>query len=191
MDWAQTYLFFGDERFVRPDDPSSNFALVRRTLLAPASVPAGHAFPVPTQLETAAAAAGEYAATLARAFGIVESRVPPRFDLILLGLGEDGHTASLFPGAASLRVTDRWAVASPPGALPPLVERITMTFPVLNAAREIVFLVSGETKAEALRDVLEGQPTREKRPAVGVRPAEGTLTWLVDEAAASRLTRSG
>jgi len=191
IDWAHTYLFFGDERFVRLDDPSSNFAMVQRTLLAPVSVPAGHTFPVPTQLGTAAAAAVEYAATLTKAFGIGDSRDPPRFDLILLGLGEDGHTASLFPGAASLWVTDRWVVVSPPGTLPPPVERITLTFPVLNAAREILFLVSGQTKAEALRDVLEGQPGREERPAVGVCPVDGTPTWFVDEAAASRLTRSG
>ncbi len=191
IDWAHTYLFFGDERFVRPDDPSSNFAMVRRTLLAPVPVPAGHAFPVPTQLGTAAAAAEEYAATLTRVFGIGDSRDPPRFDLVVLGLGEDGHTASLFPGAESLWVTDRWVVASPPGTLPPPVERITLTFPVLNAAREILFLVSGQNKAEALHDVLEGQPSREERPAACVRPVDGTLTWLVDEAAASRLTRSG
>ena len=190
IDWAHTYLFFGDERFVRQDDPSSNFAMVQRTLLAPVPVPAGHAFAVATQLKTAAAAAGEYAATLANAFGIDESHDPPRFDVVILGLGEDGHTASLFPGAASLSVADRWVVASPPGTLPPRVERITLTFPVLKAAREILFLVSGENKAEALRDVLEGQHDREKRPAAGVRPRYGTLTWLVDEAAASRLKRS-
>ena len=191
IDWAHTYLFFGDERFVRPDDPYSNFAMVQRTLLAPLSVPAGHVFPVPTQLETAAAAAAEYAAKLAKVFGIGERHDPPRFDLILLGLGEDGHTASLFPGAASLWVTDRWVVASPPGTLPPLVERITLTFPVVNAAREIMVLVSGQNKAEALHDVLEGRPTCEKRPAACIRPVDGTLTWLVDAAAASRLTCSG
>jgi 6-phosphogluconolactonase len=190
IDWARTFLFLGDERFVPPDDPSSNFAMVRQTLLAPVSAPAGHAFPVPTQLRTAAAAAAAYAATLTEAFGIGDRGGPPRFDLILLGLGEDGHTASLFPGAASLSVTDRWVVASPPGTLPPPVERITLTFPVLNAARAIAFLVSGQNKAEALRDVLEGQPSREQRPAVWVRPEDGTLTWLVDEAAAGRLTRS-
>jgi 6-phosphogluconolactonase len=191
VDWAHTYLFLGDERLVRPDDPSSNFAMVQRTLLAPIPVPAGHAFPVPTQLLTATAAAAEYEAILGRAFGTGDSHDPPRFDLILLGLGEDGHTASLMPGMASLGVTDRWVVASPPGLLPPLVERITLTFAVLNAAHEIVFLVSGEDKAEALRDVLEGQPSREERPAVCVRPVDGALTWLVDEAAASLLTRSG
>jgi 6-phosphogluconolactonase len=191
IDWAHTFLFLGDERFVRTDEPTSNFAMVQRTLLAPASVPAGHAFPVPTQLPTATAAAAEYAAILTRAFGAGERHDPPRFDLILLGLGDDGHTASLFPGAASLSVTDRWVVASPPGILPPRVDRITLTFPVLNAAREILFLVSGRNKADALHDVLEGQSVREERPAAGVRPLDGTLTWFVDEAAASRLTRSG
>lgn len=190
IDWVRMFLFLGDERFVPPDDPSSNFAMVRQALLAPLPAFAGHAFPVPTHLETAAAAAAAYAATLAEEFGIGDRGGPPRFDLILLGLGEDGHTASLFPGAASLSVTDRWVAATPPGALPPPVERITLTFPVLNAAREIVFLVSGQNKAAALRDVLEGNPGRAQRPAVGVRPADGTLTWLVDEAAASGLKRS-
>ena len=189
IDWARTYLFFGDERFVPPGDPSSNLVMVEQALLAPAAVPAGHAFAVPTRLATAAAAAAAYAALLAAAFGIGEADGPPRFDLVLLGLGEDGHTASLFPGAAALSVTDRWVVASPPGTLPPPVERVTLTFPVLNAARAVLFLVSGASKAAALRDVLEGRPTREQRPAAGVRPADGTLTWLVDEAAAGRLTR--
>jgi 6-phosphogluconolactonase len=190
IDWTHTYLFFGDERFVGPDDPSSNFAMVRRTLLTPLSVPAGQVFPIPTQLNTASAAAAEYAAKLAKVFGIGERHDPPRFDLILLGLGEDGHTASLFPGAASLRVTDRWVVASLPGTTHPPVERITLTLPVVNAAREILVLVSGQNKAEALREVLEGRPTCEKRPAARIRPVDGTLTWLVDAAAASRLTRS-
>lgn len=189
MDWAHTYLFFGDERFVPPDDPSSNFAMVQETLLEPASVPAGRVFQVPTQLGSAAAAAQAYAATLSRTFGVGDN--PPRFDLILLGLGDDGHTASLFPGAASLRVTDRWVVASPPGTLPPPVERITLTLPVLNAAREILFLVVGPNKAEALQDVLEGRAGRAERPAAAVCPVDGMVTWLVDEAAASRLTRSG
>jgi 6-phosphogluconolactonase len=189
VDWARTFLFFGDERFVQPGDPSSNFSMVQRTLLAPAAVPAGHVFAVPTRLGTAAAAAAAYETALAEAFGTGDATGPPRFDLILLGLGEDGHTASLFPGAASLGVTDRWVTATPPGALPPPVERVTLTFPVLNAARAVVFLVSGANKAEALRDVLEGRPSREQRPAAAVRPVEGTLTWLVDEAAAGRLTR--
>src|SRR6185503_6011875 len=189
MDWAHTYLFFGDERFVPPDDPSSNFAMVQETLLKPASVPASRVFPVPTRLGSATAAAQEYAATLSRTFGVGESGDPPRFDLILLGLGDDGHTASLFPHAASLSVTDRWVVSSPPGTLPPPVERTTLTYPVLNAARRVLFLVSGEKKAAVLQELLEGQPRPEERPAAGVRPVEGMVEWLADEAAASALTR--
>ena len=189
IDWDQTYLFFGDERFVPLDDSSSNFAMVQNTLLALGLVPVGHVFPIPTQPETAATAAAEYAATLAAAFGIAQDGDPPRFDLVLLGLGDDGHTASLFPAAESLSNTNSWVVASPPGTLPPPVERITLTFPVLNAAREIVFLVSGQNKAAVLHDVLEGSPSRDKLPAVGVSPVDGTLTWLLDEAAACRLTR--
>ncbi len=191
IDWVHTYLFLGDDRFVPVDDPSSNFAMIQRTLLAPVGVDAVHAYPVPTHLGAAAEAAAAYAATLAEAFGVGDSGQPPRFDLILLGLGKDGHTASLFPRAASLTIADQWVVAVPPGALPPPVERITLTLPVLNAARAILFLVSGRDKAEVLQDVLEGRPAREERPAVGVRPMNGTVTWLVDQAAASRLTRSG
>jgi 6-phosphogluconolactonase len=187
---THTYLFLGDERFVRPDDPSSNFAMVRRTLLTPLSLPAEHVFPISTQLNNAEAAAAEYSAKLAQVFGISERHDPPRFDLILLGLGEDGHTASLFPGAASLWVADRWVVASPPGTPPPQVERITLTFPVLNSAREILVLVSGQNKSEALREVLEGRPTCAKLPAACLSPVDGTLTWLVDAAAASRLKRT-
>jgi 6-phosphogluconolactonase len=191
VDWSRTALFFTDERFVPVNDPDSNFAMVQRTFLAPASVDSARVFPVPTQLVTPSAAATAYEATLADAFDLGDRRDhPPRFDLILLGLGEDGHTASLFPGAASLGVTDRWVVASPPGALPPRVERITMTLPVLNSAREILFLVSGANKAEALRDVLEARHSDEPLPAARVDPANGTVTWFVDEAAASRLKRS-
>jgi len=184
IDWDHTYLFFGDERWVPANDPSSNFAMVERTLLSSVSVPPGHVFPMPTHLATGADAAASYATTLADAFGPPVGL--PRFDLILLGLGTDGHTASLFPGAASLHLTDRWVVATPAGSLPPFVERITLTFPVLNAAREILFLVTGENKADALRDVLESHGGLEQRPAAGVHPGDGTLTWFVDEAAAGR-----
>ena len=187
IDWARTYLFFGDERYVHPEDPSSNLAMVRRSLLAPMGLPEEHVYPVPTHLATATSAAAAYETTLVEAFGLRGHHDPPRFDLILLGLGEDGHTASLFPRAAALEVKDRWVVASPPGTLPPAVDRITLAFPVLNAAREVLFLVSGRNKAEALRDVLDMHPDPTDRPAAGVRPVDGTLTWLVDRAAASGL----
>jgi 6-phosphogluconolactonase len=189
LDWSRSFFFLGDERFVPLDDPRSNFALIQRTLLASGRVPAGHVFPVPVHLPTAGAAAAAYEETLAGAFAVSHRRQPPRFDLILLGLGDDGHTASLFPHAPSLAVSDRWVVASPPGTLPPPVDRITLTYPVLNAAHRVIFLVSGEKKAAVLQEVLEGQPRPETRPAAGVRPVDGTVEWLVDEAAAHALTR--
>jgi 6-phosphogluconolactonase len=109
------------------------------------------------------------------------------FDLLLLGMGDDGHVASLFPGAAALSVTDRWTTSSPPGVLPPPVDRVTLTFPALNAARQVMFLVSGANKAEALFDVLVGKTAATVRPAAGVSPANGRLVWLLDQAAAKLL----
>ena len=103
-------------------------------------------------------AAEEYARTLKTFFGGVAW---PEFDLVLLGLGDDGHTASLFPGAAALRVTDRWVTFSPPGVLPPPVDRVTLTFPVFNAARQVMFLVSGANKAQAFADVYQGRASVE------------------------------
>jgi len=193
VDWSKTFVFFADERLLPPQHDHSNYGMVRRTLLTQVPLPPLHVFPIPTQASTAAEAAARYGAELARFFSAEALRgAPPCFDLILLGLGEDGHTASLFPGAPALRVDDAWVTWSRPGALPPLVDRITLTYPVLNAARHAVFLVSSAKKAAALRDVLEGKATREERPAAGVRPTAGTLTWLVDEEAASQLTqRSG
>jgi 6-phosphogluconolactonase len=192
LDWSRAYLFMGDERFVPADDPRSNFAMVRRSLLNHVSVPADHVFPVPTtpEQETPADAARAYAAVLARFFAIPVNGPPPRFDLVLLGLGDDGHTASLFPGAEALKVRNAWVAWSPPGTLPPPVDRATFTFPVLNAARHVLFLVAGAKKAEPLRDVLEGHPSPSDRPAAGVQPAEGRVTWLVDEAAVSLLKRT-
>lgn len=184
--WTQTFVFFGDERMVPPDDEErSNVNMARRVLLD--KVPVGQVFPVDTTGPAdAEAAARAYANTLASFFGLPSSGLPPVFDLILLGLGDDGHTASLFPGKPTLAVTDRWVVASSPGVLPPPVERVTLTFPVLNAARAVLFLVAGDKKAPALAAILEGGADPATYPAAGVRPASGTLTWLVDEAAAGQ-----
>jgi len=185
IDWTRTFVFLTDERFVRADSPESNFGMLQRTLLAPAG--ASHVFPVPTELSTPDAAASAYEATLAHEFGVDDGREhPPRFDLILLGLGTDGHVASLFPGAAALEAHDRWVVASPPGSLPPLVERVTLTLPVLNAARAILFLVSGANKAAALRGALEERPGGNRLPAARVHPADGGVSWLVDAAASGQ-----
>ena len=190
VDWARTYVFFGDERFVPPDDARSNFGMARRTLLAQVAIPADQVFPIPTHGRSAAESAVAYTADLARCFGTDADGPPPCLDLILLGLGDDGHTASLFPGAAALQVRSDWVTWSPPGVLPPPVDRITLTYPVLNAAREIIFVVAGRTKAAAMRDVLEGHAPREQRPAAGVQPSDGTVTWVADADAASLLARS-
>jgi 6-phosphogluconolactonase len=187
LDWNRTGLFFGDERFVPPDDARSNYHLARRTLIDHVPIPSGNVFPIPTGLPGPADAATAYAATLTRE--VPASSGPPVFDLILLGLGDDGHTASLFPGQPSLTVRDRWVIACPPGVLPPPVDRVTLTFPVLNAARQVAFLVAGANKASVVRDVLAGTPP-ETHPAAGVRPTNGQLTWLLDQAA-GRLVQPG
>lgn len=190
IDWSRTFLFFGDERHVPHDDPKSNYRMAHEALLAIAPIASEQVLPIETSLATADACAEQYAAALVKFFGLPAGTMPI-FDLILLGLGDDGHTASLFPGAPALEVTDRIATWSPPGTLPPPVDRITLTYPALNAARQVMFLVAGANKAEALRDVVEGQAPLEKRPAAGIRPESGSLTWLVDSAAAGLLRNTG
>lgn len=186
--WSKAHLFLGDERFVPPEDERSNFGRVQRTLLVCVSIPRDQVHAVPTTLSSAAQAAAAYSDELARHFS-ASDRGPPRFDLILLGLGEDGHTAALFPHAPALRITNEWVTWTPPGQLPPPVDRITFTYPVLNAGRNVAFLVSGAKKAPALRDVLEGKLLPEQRPAAGIKPRGGTLTWFVDADAAQLLTQ--
>jgi 6-phosphogluconolactonase len=183
IDWTKIFAFLGDERMVPASDPASNFGMAQRTLLDLVPIPAEHVFPVRTEGRSAAEAAAEYDADLRRFFVADYGSAPPRFDLILLGMGEDGHTASLFPHAAALDVQDAWATWSPPGVLPPPVDRVTLTYPAINSARQVLFAVAGEKKARALRDVLEGKASRAVRPAAGVQPADGTLTWLIDRAA--------
>jgi 6-phosphogluconolactonase len=182
IDWSRTNLFWGDERFVPHDDPRSNYNMARRSLLAPAEIPPDHIFPIPTDT-TPVTAAAAYEKTLRQAFGSAGAELP-RFDLLLLGMGDDGHTASLFPGKPALHETRAWVTWSPPGVLPPPVDRVTLTFPVLNAARRVMFLVAGAAKAAALREVLAGKANVEQRPAAGVRPTDGTVLWLLDKAAA-------
>jgi 6-phosphogluconolactonase len=188
LDWSRTLLAFGDERHVPHDDPRSNYHMAREALLSVAPIAADQVLAVPTDAATAAESAEQYSQALVKFFALPTGTMPV-FDLVLLGLGDDGHTASLFPRAAALEVVDRIATWSPPGVLPPPVDRITLTYPALNAAREVMFLVAGPNKAEALRDVLSGKASKRDRPAAGVRPESGKLTWLVDESAAALLPR--
>jgi 6-phosphogluconolactonase len=182
LPWNQIYIFFGDERHVPPDDPESNYRMANETLLSRVPIPAANVFRVPTELD-AEVAAQQYEDQL-RAFFRLSPGAWPRFDLILLGLGDDGHTASLFPESAALNETKRLVVANWVDKLHSY--RVTFTYPMLNHAAEIAFLVSGQSKSHILRDVLK--PTGDASyPAQRVRPLGGRLLWILDRAAAQLL----
>jgi 6-phosphogluconolactonase len=177
--WGRLQIYWGDERFVPARHEQSNYRLAAETLLCRVPVPSDRVHAVPTDAATPEQAAQAYAGTL-RALAAEQGRSPPRFDLVLLGLGTDGHTASLFPGGPECAERQRWCVASraPEGAA--VRERITLTLPVLNAARRVLFLVSGLEKRYILQRVLRPAPGEERRyPAQLVRPA-GELLWFAD-----------
>jgi 6-phosphogluconolactonase len=183
IDWANTHIFWSDERYVPPDDPESNFRMARDALLAHVPIPAAHIYPAPTVGATPEAAAEAYSQTLIALFGVEL----PRFDLILLGLGPDGHTASLFPGAPELTSPPSGLVIAVHDAPKPPPTRISFTLKLINAAAVVIVLVSGAEKAMVLREVLRGPLDPARLPAQGVRPAQGALVWLVDQAAAKQL----
>jgi 6-phosphogluconolactonase len=185
LPWEQMFFFFGDERHVPPDDAESNYRMAQETLLSKVPAPAANVFRIPSENPDAAAAADAYEQTLRKFFALAPGEFP-RFDLILLGMGPDGHTASLFPETAALQEKSRLVVANWVEKLK--TSRITLTLPVLNAARCVVFLVSGMDKAAVLHEVLEGNAPGEKYPSKLVQPGEGKLIWFVDRAAASELS---
>jgi 6-phosphogluconolactonase len=173
-------VFFGDERWVPPDHPDSNYRMARETLLERVPIPAANVHPIDTTAGSPKNAAFLYSWTLKRRLPSEPGGLP-RLDLVLLGLGADGHTASLFPGSTALAAeppqlaVSTWAPSQ-------RAWRVTLTAPLLNAARAALFLVSGADKADALARVLS--PTAEAPPAAMIRPTDGTLTFVVDEAAA-------
>ena len=177
VDWPNVHVFFGDERTVPPDHEDSNYRMAREALLD--HVPIGSVHRMRGELPPDEAAAS-YEEDLGQFFG----GPFPVLDLVMLGIGNDGHTASLFPETLALRVTDCLAVANPVPKLD--TTRLTLTVPVLNAAREVHFLVAGEGKAEALREILEDDTDPRRYPAKLVRPT-GDPTWMVDRAAAGAL----
>ena len=185
LPWEKVFFFWGDERHVPLDDPDSNFRMAKESLLSKIPVPPANVFPVPAGNPDAAAAAEAYEQTLRKFFALAPEEFP-RFDLILLGMGPDGHTASLFPETAALQEKSRLVIANWVEKLK--ASRITFTLPVLNAARYVTFLVSGGDKAAPLREVLEGDAPGEKYPSKLVRPVDGKLIWFVDRAAASLLS---
>ncbi len=178
--WGRTHIFWGDERCVAPEDPRSNAHMAREALLDHVPVPAGQVHPMDCG-PAPAAEARRYEALLREFF----TPDAPRFDLILLGLGENGHTASLFPGDPALAETERW-VASVYVAEQDL-HRLTLTVPLINQARTVAFLVSGAAKAAVVREVIAGPRDPERLPAQLILPEPGELHWLLDKAAAGSL----
>jgi 6-phosphogluconolactonase len=187
LPWSQVFFFWGDERDVPPTDAESNYRMALETILSKIPIPPGNVFRIPAENSDASAAAEMYEKTLQNFFALKPAELP-RFDLILLGMGPDGHTASLFPETAALQEESRLVVANWVEKLH--THRITLTLPVLNAAREVAFLVSGADKATVLHEVLEGKALGEQYPSKLVRPGKGKLIWFVDRAAASELTAS-
>jgi 6-phosphogluconolactonase len=178
--WSRVHLFWGDERCVAPDHPDSNYRMTRESLLERIAIPETNIHRLRGE-DDPEAAARAYEAELRRHFGSVAW---PRFDLVLLGLGDDGHTASLFPHSAALLETQRWVTAT-------YIEtfsshRLTLTYPVLNNAAQVSFLVGGASKAAAVRAIL--QSGNDDLPAARVHPSDGTVTWILDRDAAGRLT---
>lgn len=181
VDWPRVHVFWGDERCVPPDHPDSDYRMAREALLDHVPIPADNVHRIQAELGPAEAAQ-DYEQTLRSFFA--EPRLP-RFDLILLGMGVDGHTASLFPGKESLREQTRWVVESYVEELDSW--RVTLTPPVINAAAQITFLISGESKAETLRQVFMGPPQSDRLPAQIINPENGGLLWLLDKGAAGLL----
>lgn len=185
VSWENVDFFFGDERAVPPDHPDSNYRMARETLFDPIGAVAERVHRMRGELPDLEAAAGAYQAELARVFGVSGPGALPAFDLVLLGLGADAHTASLFPATAALDERGRWVAANEVPVLS--TSRLTLTPPVLNAAAEVHFLVTGETKAAAVASVLEGPRDPHRFPAQLVEVPHGMVTWFIDGPAAREL----
>ena len=195
--WSSIYFFWGDERCVPPDHPDSNYRMTHEALLSKVPVPPENVFRIRAELPDPKEAADEYSARLERFFlagpgatktGTAPLSNIPRFDLVFLGMGPDGHTASLFPHTSALQSGEQIAAAN-------YVEkfnayRITLTAATINNARNVTFIAAGADKAETLKSVLEGPDQPEVYPSQLIRPGKGTLLWMVDESAASLLSES-
>jgi len=193
VDWSKVFFFFGDERNVESDNAESNFQMVNKTLFVPLQIADENIFRWKTERRDAELTAVNYELNIWNFFesknilidNFKGSEYPP-FDLILLGMGADGHTASLFPFTKVLKERKLIAAANPVEKLD--TTRLTVTFPLINNARNVIFLVKGTDKAETLRAVLKGEFQPEKYPAQAVKPVSGELLWLIDSNAARFLT---
>ncbi|PRY11372.1 6-phosphogluconolactonase [Pontibacter ummariensis] len=182
--WKQTFIFWGDERWVPLTDNLSNARMATETFLSKVPVPPEQVYPMWSENVEPEAFAQQYEKLLQQHF----DQENPQFDLILLGMGDDGHTASLFPGTEVLHEASRWVQAY--FLAPQSMYRVTLTAPLINQAKKIVFLTFGQNKADALYEVLEGERNPEKYPSQLIQPKNGEVLWFVDESAASRLKKS-
>ncbi len=176
LDWSRIQVFWGDERAVPPDDPNSNYRMAREALLDHVAIPPAQVHRMPAERDDLDDAARTYERRLVEVLGS-----PPRLDLVLLGLGTDAHTASLFPGEAAVREQTRLVLSTP---APVIAPRLTLTPPALNAARHVLFLVTGYEKRQALRRVWDGPREPDVVPAQVVEPPDGDVIWLIDREAA-------
>ena len=182
LPWQRLHWFFGDDRCVPPENKDSNFKAAKESLFSKAPIPVENIHRIPGEMEPAEAAR-DYETELARYFG----RTQPIFDWVYLGIGDDGHCASLFPGSAALSEKTRWAIENKvDNAIP---WRVTLTYPVLNQAKTVCFVVSGEGKAPAVKDIIEGDK-KPRPPAAGIEPRSGDLRWFLDQSAASQLKKT-
>ncbi|BFU95077.1 MAG: 6-phosphogluconolactonase [Nitrospira sp.] len=186
MEWHRTVFLFGDERCVGPDDPDSNYGMARTSFFAPLGIDPEQVYRMEGENPDAHSAADEYERSIRTLTGCTAPEIP-QLDLVLLGLGDDGHTASLFPGTAALHEPHRLvAVGQSPKGVP---LRLTLTLGVINRANVVLFLVTGSTKATIVRRILEPQNAADRAlPAALVTPDQGRLVWMLDQAAASELT---
>lgn len=190
LPWGSIYFFWGDERCVPPDHAESNYRMTDETLLSKVPIQRENIFRIPAEDEDHQRAAANYSETIRRFFNPVAAAPgteseSPRLDLVFLGMGADGHTASLFPATAALCANDRIAAANYVDKLKSW--RITLTADTINSARNIIFLVAGADKAPPLKEVIAGEPNPEQYPSQLIEPSHGSLLWMVDEAAASLL----
>jgi 6-phosphogluconolactonase len=186
LPWDKMKVFFGDERHVGPGHADSNFQMASDAMLSKAPLQPEQIFRIKGEYPDTVQAAAEYEATIRHEFGLKGGEFP-RFDLVLLGMGSEGHTLSLFPGTKALHETQRMVTRNWVGKL--YTERVTLTAPAANNAANLIFMIAGADKACALKAVLEGPHEPDQLPAQMIQPSNGTLSWLVDQSAGSMLSK--
>lgn len=186
--WGIIDLFWGDERCVPPDHKDSNYRMTKEALLDRAPIPASNIRRIPAEKTPPASAAAEYQALLTDYFHLKPGELP-RFDLVYLGMGDDGHTASLFPGTKALAETERFVVQNYVDKFQSY--RVTLTADAINNGKRVVFLLAGEGKAGRLKEVLEGPRDPDRLPSQRIHPVDGKLTFVLDRGAASQLSQAG